>query len=103
MTDVFIRRIYEYKGIKVAVDIDLEKKQISLVEKNNGQWQKKKWRFTERSLEYMNGWKLILQAMEYAITEASKELELAEKRDEEKFMELIIGLHDVVQPKKGKK
>lgn len=94
MTDVFIRRIYEHKGIKVAVDIDLEKKQISLVEKNNGQWQKKKWQFAERELEYMNGWKLILQAMDYAISEASKELKAAEERDNEKFMEMVIGLSD---------
>lgn len=103
MTDVFIRRIYEYKGINVAVDIDLENKQISLVDRptKGMQWQPKEWLFAERSLEYMNGWLLILDAMKHAISEAKKELEAAEERDNEKFMNMMIAIHKPLE--KGKK
>jgi hypothetical protein len=41
----------------------------------------KQWLFTQRGLEYMNGWQDILEAMQVAVKECKKELEqnLAEK------------------------
>lgn len=87
--DLFIRRAYTHKGISVAVDIDLVKKTISLVDKNGGN---KKWLFAERQLEYMAGWQAILDAMKYAVTEATKVLQEAEKRDADKFAEMLIAL-----------
>ena len=104
MKDLFLRRIYTYNGISIAVDIDLVKKQVSLVEKKgNGTFQNKKWLFAERELKYMDGWLAILSAMQYAIKEASKILEEAEKRDQDEFLNLMIALDDNLDNKKGKK
>jgi hypothetical protein len=102
MTDLFIRRVYEHKGIKVAVDIDLVKREISLVEQpnKNSQWSKKKWIFAERGIEYMNGWLLILDAMKFAITEAKKELEAAKDRDDEAFVNMLVSLNDNLKGEK---
>lgn len=102
MTDLFIRRVYEHKGIKVAVDIDLVKRELTLVEQptQGMQWQKKKWIFAERGLEYLGGWLLILDAMKFAVTEASKELEAAKDRDDEAFLNMLVSLNDNLKPKK---
>lgn len=102
MEDLFIRRVYTHKGISVAVDIDLVKKEISLVEKlGNDSFADKNWYFTHRSLEYMAGWLSILDAMKYAVTEASKELEAAKDRDEKKFVKLLIAINDNLDSEKG--
>lgn len=73
---------YKYIGIEILVKIDYEKGNISFVEsiphgifiEPNYRFVDKKWLFANRGLEYMAGWKDILQAMEYAIDQASKEL-----------------------------
>lgn len=97
--DLFIRRVYTHKGIAVAVDIDLVKKEISLVEKRGNSFVEKSWYFTHRSLEYMNGWLTVLDAMKHAITEASKELKAAKDRDEEKFVNLLVAINDSMASK----
>ncbi len=81
---------YEHKGIKIAVKINYDNGEVSLVENNvydQRIWNDKHYVFAGRGLEYMKGWQNILDAMKYAITEATKELEksLAEKS---KFIEL---------------
>lgn len=93
MNDLFIRRVYTHKGISVAVDIDLVAKTLSLVEKNGNNFSNKKWVFAQRGLEYMGGWCAILDAMKHAIQEASKELKIAEERDQEKFVELLLAMN----------
>lgn len=91
--DLFVRRIYTHKGISIAVDIDLIKKTVSLVEKNgNDSFRDKSWYFTDRTLEYMNGWMLILDAVKHAITEAAKVLEAEKDRDQEAFVKLLVSL-----------
>lgn len=71
----------EHKGIKVIVEINYDLGQVSLVEPIMNQFQDKRWIFAKRSLDYMNGWLNIIDAMKFAITEAKKDLEhdLAEK------------------------
>lgn len=101
--DLFIRRIYTYSGISVAVNIDLIAKTVSLVEKNgNDSFRQKNWYFTDRGLEYMNGWLLILDAMKHAITEASKVLKEVEDRDQERFVKLLTSLNDTAVKLKDK-
>jgi len=96
MNDLFLRRAYTYKGISVIVEIDLINKTISLVDKHgdNKTFSDKNWYFTGRELKYMNGWLLILDAMKYAITEASKVLEEAEARNEKAFVKLLMNVND---------
>lgn len=65
-----------HKGVHVSVKIDYDKKQISLVEKQaNGSYLQKSWCFYNREIEYMNGWIIVLEAMQVAVKEAKKELE----------------------------
>lgn len=93
MKDLFIRRIYTHNGISVAVDIDLIAKTVSLVDKQgDNSFAHKNWYFTDRTIEYMNGWLAILDAMKHAITEAKKVLQAANERDEKEFAELLISL-----------
>lgn len=98
MKDLFVRRMYSYKGINIAVELDFVKKTVSLVEKDGVN---KKWIFADRTLEYMNGWLLILQAMEYAITEAKKEMDAITEKEHEEFVEMYMNLDKVL--KKGGK
>lgn len=88
--DLFIRRVYQSNGIRVVVDINLLKQTITLVEPiGNGSFRPKKWLFAERELRYMEGWLNILDAMKYAIVEASKLLEEAKVEEYEKMAKVL--------------
>lgn len=62
---------YNYAGVKVLVRIDYDAEEISLLE---GKESVKKWTFAGRGLEYMQGWRNILAAMEHAIGKAEEKL-----------------------------
>lgn len=62
---------YVHLGIAVQVEIDYDNGKISLMQ---GRKQVKNWVFAQRGLEYMDGWRNILDAMKYAIGEAEKKL-----------------------------
>lgn len=67
---------YEHKGIKVLVHVDHMNAKVSIVERDLAdRFIPKKWVFIERGLEYMQGWQNILDAMKYAVGEATKLLE----------------------------
>lgn len=72
MTDLFVRRAYSSYGITVVVELDFVNETISLTNKDGS---KKNWLFHERGVEYMNGWRNILRAMEHATSEAQKEMQ----------------------------
>lgn len=72
MTDLFVRRVYTSYGISVVVELDFVNETISLVEKDGS---KKLWDFTGRGVQYMNGWRNIMRAMEHATAEAQKEMQ----------------------------
>jgi hypothetical protein len=106
MKDLFIRRMYTHKGISVVMDIDLIKKTATMTETD--QWHNKtkakNWVFAGRSYKYMDGWMLILDAMKHATKEAKKVLEEEEKRNEERFMEILLAVGGTLDDnKKGKK
>lgn len=65
---------YTHLGVRVLVEIDYDKGTISLLEQPQRN-AFKKWIFAGRSVEYMNGWRNILTAMEYAIGIAEKKLQ----------------------------
>lgn len=98
MKDLFVRRMYSHKGVNVCVDLDFVKKTVSLVEKDGVN---KKWIFADRTPEYMNGWLLILQAMEHAVSEAKKEMDKITEKEHEEFVEMYMQLDKVL--KKGGK
>lgn len=68
-------RTIEHRGVKVTIKIDYDNGTASMVEM--GGFGAKKWVFAERGLAYMDGWKNILDAMQLAVKECKKELELS--------------------------
>jgi hypothetical protein len=100
--EIFVRRIYRYKGVAVIVEIDFIKKTISFVEASNehGSFKNKKWIFAQRGVEYMNGWRMILQAMDHAIVEATKELEELKEKDHKKLMNMLVDIYLPLDKKK---
>ena len=73
--NLFVVREYEYRGIKVLVELDKVNGTASLVEKDGSKYKNKRWLFAGRTVDYMNGWDAILEAMKLAIGDAKQELE----------------------------
>ena len=100
---------HSYGEVKVGVQIDYVNAEISLVELNNvankhnypkGKVpEPKKWVFNERGLDYMNGWKNILAAMESAIEDAEKKLKAWVKLEDERKLELMEMVHNATENK----
>lgn len=90
----------DHKGIKVTVKLDYENGTASLIEILNAhggmQTPAKKWVFADRTLDYMNGWLLILQAMTVAVQQCKADLEadLAQKSafKEKKIERVLRGI-----------
>lgn len=102
--DLFVRKVYTHKGIAVCVEVDYVRRVVSLVDKRgDGTFQRKNWYFSDRELEYMDGWLLILDAMKYAIGEAKKLLEVDDKRKITDLAKLMAQLDDVPAPPKKRK
>ena len=74
MKNLEIRTI-EHKGIKISYKIDFDKREISLVEKNNQNWQAQQFVFKEGGLEYITGWNNLLEAIQEVLAIAKKELD----------------------------
>lgn len=106
-------KTYEFYDIRVMVEINYDTKQISLIERAvenhpNYPFRIKKWVFTARGLEYMNGWRNVLTAMNYAIDEAEKELteylKMKEKENQDLVTDVLMKATDLVNQKRyGKK
>lgn len=78
--DLFVIKEIEHNGVKVTIKVDYDKMTLSLVEKDSGSWRDKKWNFSGRKLNYMQGWQNILEAMSKAIEYGTI---LLEERQEE--------------------
>ena len=84
------------------VKIDYHKKQISLVEadKNHQTYNNRAYYFAGRGLEYINGWKDILEAMKYAMEESAKELkEYLDQKEKERMddtTKILMAATDMV-------
>ena len=84
MKPIYEIKDYTFNGVTVRVEIDYTKRQISLVEGDNRhKFATKKWCFANRGLEYMDGWRNVLDAIKYAIAEAEKELRVFMDREGE--------------------
>lgn len=85
----------DHKGVKVIIEINHDRGHASIVEIVNeahNATKPKTWVFSNRGLEYMNGWLIIIEAMKIAVEQIKKDLEqdLADKSKfktrEEKFI-----------------
>lgn len=93
-TDVVTVRQYVYWGIAILVQIDRDKGKISLVEQRpDGSYKPKSWKFAERTVNYMNGWRAILKAMDRAVTDAQADLEAYQAAQERKKTDSMIAMH----------
>ena len=101
----------EHNGINVTVKINYDKREISIIERNgygsiNNAWKDKHYVFAGRGLEYMNGWKDILDSVKFAIDEASKELSLyikeKDKENENEISEVFNIVSDMIKGKTKK-
>jgi len=86
---------YTHKDITVYVRIDYVNNIIDIVEQTgNGDFRKKDYTFIGRGVEYMNGWKDILEAISKTIDHAKKKYEtnLAEvsRIKQDKMLDYII-------------
>ena len=89
MKDLFVRRVYTAYGISITVELDFVKKTVSLVEKDGSN---KKWIFADRTPEYLNGWRNILRAMEYAVEQAQAEMKALADKELDEFVQLYQAL-----------
>ncbi len=92
MKDLFVRRVYTAYGISIVVELDFVNETISLVEKDGS---KKLWDFTGRGVEYMNGWRNIMHAMEYATAQAQAEM----KAHQDERLKDFVKLYQAVDRK----
>ena len=85
--------------IGIVIEINYIKGKVSIVEYKDGDYYPKKFLFSERSLEYLNGWKEVLEAIKKAIEygeERLKELENEQFKETVDFFE-----YDEKQKKKN--
>jgi hypothetical protein len=70
-----------HKGVTVAIKLNYDKGELSLVERQNTYdlsaktWKDKKYVFAGRTLDYINSWQTILEAMSVAIKKGKEMLE----------------------------
>lgn len=98
MKDLFVRRIYTSYGISIVVELDFVEKKVSLVEKDGTN---KKWIFADRTPEYLNGWRAILKAMDYAVEQAKKEMDDLTDKEHKDFIELWAKLDKSLKKGEG--
>jgi hypothetical protein len=89
---------YQHKGISVLVKIDYVEGKISLVE--NSKYEDKQWMFSGRTIDYMEGWRSILGAMNRAVTHAEKKLQAHQQKQEMRVIELMAGVDEELQRSK---
>lgn len=99
MKDLFVRRAYTKHGITIVVELDFVKKTVSLTEKDG---KAKNWKFAERTPEYLNGWRAIMLAMDYAVTEVQKEFEALDEQAHKEFVEMYMALDKALKKGDGK-
>lgn len=74
--DLVTIRVVSHANYNIFIKIDRENNKVSLVERDsNGAYVPKRWLFAERGLEYMNGWRNIIKAIDLAIVDAQADLE----------------------------
>lgn len=98
MKDLFVRRAYTSYGITIVVEMDFVKKTVSLTEKDGTN---KKFIFADRTPEYMNGWRAIMLAMDYAVQQVQKEFEALDEKEHEQMVEMFLELDKALKKGEG--
>lgn len=96
----------EHKGIGITVKIDYDKGEISLVGKkmsdsNEVKFESKHWVFANRTVEYIQGWVDIFEAMTGAVKEAREDLKKFQKKKDEHLRD-VMGMVDKSENRRKK-
>lgn len=83
--------VFEHKGIKINLSINYEDNDVSMIESTG---EKKRWVFTDRGREYMQGWLDILEAMAEATKYAKAKLDEYYKNAEKERNLLLAKAHN---------
>ena len=99
-------KTYTFNGVEVLVKINYDKGLISLCEKVPHPTKCDETTFIDkRGLEYMSGWKEVLNAMIYAINTAENELKIykaeVQKENEASMSEILDLANEMVKGKKS--
>lgn len=97
--DLVTIRSVTHAGYQIFIKIDREKNKVSLVERDSsGAYVAKRWLFAERGLEYMNGWRNILKAIDLAVVDAQADLEAYNAQQKEakhqNCLSVAVALHE---------
>jgi hypothetical protein len=84
--------MYVHDGIKVLVGIDYNAGTISILDQD---MKPKKWLFNQREIEYMNGWRRILAAMNYSIDQAEAKLKEYQEQKLHETLKAYMGYHEL--------
>lgn len=98
MKDLFVRRVYSKYGINIVVELDFVKKTATLTEKDGSP---KKFIFQDRTPEYLNGWRAIMLAMEYAVSEIQKEFAALKDKEHKEFVTMFMALDKALKKGEG--
>jgi hypothetical protein len=100
MKDLLTIRELEFDGIKIHIEIDRQRGQISLIEPDGcGGFQPKRWLFNERELRYARTWLKILDAMRKVVEHGIEELG---KVEEDKTVKMVESAHVALNSKEEK-
>jgi hypothetical protein len=91
---------FNHKGVNIYVSLNYEEGTVSFMDKmGNGNFDRKNWYFTDRTIDYLGGWYIIFEAMQKATEFADKELrtqaKLRESEKEQKMFDLMVSLSDI--------
>ena len=88
--------VFEHRGIKIPMELDYLKGEVSFTEPNG---QPKNWKFRQRTRNYLGGWYLIFQALQEATKFADQKLaeqeEIRKKIKDQEAIDLVIALSDL--------
>lgn len=65
----------EHRNVGVDIKVDYDRGELSLVERWGTEWRPKSWMFSGRTVDYLNSWQVILEAMQKAVKEGKRLLE----------------------------
>lgn len=85
-------KTYYWKSIGVTVELDYDNRTISLVHNVDGEYIPKAYEFSGRSIEYMNGWVVIAEAIKSAVKEAKDEMQAHIDTVNEEDMKKVVDL-----------
>ena len=94
---------YEFDGVKITVEINYCNHTMSIVEYKGGSFENKQFMFSGREKEFSKGWINILDAIKFAVSEATKLLEEDEENHKKEVLEVMERIREIEGESKNNK